>query len=99
MQRARLLPHENDQMMRCCSIALCAGVSILSLACSEVTTPVFPSPISIVSTSAEVTASWAPMTYTMPVIEMLSDYTVRPSYIQVKAGYRVKVVNNSGRHF
>ena len=41
----------------------------------------------------------APMTYTMPVIEMLSDYTVRPSYIQVKAGYRLKILNNSGRYF
>jgi hypothetical protein len=30
---------------------------------------------------------------------MLPDYTVSPSYVQVKAGSRVKVVNNSGRYF
>jgi len=30
---------------------------------------------------------------------MLADYTVSPSYIQVKVGSRAKVVNNSGRRF
>ena len=29
---------------------------------------------------------------------MLSDYTVTPSRVMVKSGYRVKVVNNSGRY-
>jgi hypothetical protein len=30
---------------------------------------------------------------------MNPDYTVSPSYVRVKVGYRAKVVNNSGRYF
>lgn len=86
-------------MKKCCSIAIGTGVLMLSIACSEMTTPVSPSHVPIASTSAEVTALWAPTSYIQPVMTMLSDYTVSPSYVQVKVGYRVKVINDSGRYF
>jgi hypothetical protein len=86
-------------MMKCCSIAVCAGVLMLSIACSEMATPVSPSHMPIVNTSAEVTASSDSTSDTTPVITMLSDYTASPSYVRVKTGNWVKVVNNSGRYF
>ena len=38
------------------------------------------------------------MENTEPVITMLADYTVSPSRVQVKRGYRAKVVNSSKRY-
>ena len=49
--------------------------------------------------SAEASAASAATVSTEPVITMLPDYTASPSYVQVKVGYRVKFVNNSGRYF
>jgi plastocyanin len=72
---------------------------MMSIACSEMATPVSPSPISIVDTSAEVPASSESPSETAPVITMLSDYTASPSYVKVKVGYRVTFVNHSGRYF
>jgi len=50
------------------------------------------------SVSAEAATVSASTVSTQPVITMLPDYTVSPARVVVKSGYRVKVVNNSGRY-
>ena len=86
-------------MKKICSIAVAAGVLTMSAACSQMITPVSPSLISMADTAAETPDSAESITDAEPVITMLSDYTVSPPYVQVKAGYRVRVVNKSGRYF
>jgi hypothetical protein len=85
-------------MTKWCSIATGVYLLLMSVACSEMTTPVSPSHIMAVSTSAEAAAASTSPTPTDRVITMLSDYTVTPSRVTVKAGSRATVVNNSGKY-
>ena len=86
-------------MKRCGSLAAAVVVGILGIACSQVATPVSPSHMPAVNAPPQASLGLESTSYTAPVITMMPDYTVSPSYVRVKVGYRVKFVNNSGRYF
>jgi hypothetical protein len=79
------------------SAAIGFAMMTMSVACSGTTTPVGPSNLRIMAVT-EGSLSTALTTYLSPTITMQSDLTVSPSYVTVKAGYRITVVNNSARY-
>jgi hypothetical protein len=78
---------------------LCAMMGLtavlVNVACSEVRSPLTPSNPPNTEISTATTAS---TTDAQPVVTLLSDLTASPSLVTVKAGYRVKMVNQSGRY-
>jgi hypothetical protein len=70
------------------------GALMISVGCSQA--PTAPSSLAIESSSAALGAT-SETTYSQPVVTLLPDLTVSPSQVTVRAGYRVRMVNNSGR--
>jgi hypothetical protein len=74
------------------------GIAVLSfnVACSE-GVPTAPSS-SVMNDLQPNPESLTSTTYSVPVVTLMSDLTASPSQVTVRAGYPIKMVNNSGRY-
>jgi hypothetical protein len=78
------------------SAVMGVGLLMSSVGCSEIAlTAPSNSTVTVLDSGLGSTASIAD---SYPVVTLLPDLTTDPSQVTVPAGYRVKMVNNSGRY-
>jgi hypothetical protein len=79
------------------SLVIGMGLLMLSVGCSKGSTPVAPSN-STMSVLDSGSLSLDSTTYPYTYVTLEPDLTANPASVTVKAGYRVRMVNNSGRY-
>jgi hypothetical protein len=79
------------------SLVIGMGLLMLTVGCSKGSTPIAPSN-STMNVLDSGSVSMASTTYSYTYVTLEPDLTANPASATVNAGYRVRMVNNSGRY-